>query len=294
MRQIYPAGGSVPEIATVGRGETGAEARSAVAALAEIYAYPGGPGSPAGPGSPVAPWVRANMIASADGASSVNGRSGGLSGPGDQLVFSVLRSLADVIVVGAGTARAEKYRAVRPAEVWPELRDGRTATPPIAVVTTKLALHLDSPLLTGAPSQARTIVLTTEQCPPERRAAAAAGQADVLVAGADRVAPAAMIDALAARGHRRILIEGGPHLLGQINAAGLMDELCLTFSPVLEGGRADRILIPPYEAVPGQQRHEGAAAWPPAGLTLADVLEDHGSLLCRYLTRSPESSGRSG
>lgn len=235
------------------------------------------------------------MIASADGASSLNGRSGGLSGPGDRLVFSVLRSLADVIVVGAGTARAEKYRPVRPAEVWPELRAGRTATPPIAVVTTKLSLDLESPLLTESPPQARTVVLTTQQCPEERRAAAAAGQADVLVAGADRVAPEAMIDALAARGHQRILIEGGPHLLGQINAAGLMDELCLTFSPVLEGGRADRILVPPpFGAVPGQQRCEGAVAWPPADLTLAGVLEDNGSLLCRYLTRSPESSGRSG
>jgi riboflavin biosynthesis pyrimidine reductase len=286
VHQVYPADAARPEIATVSRGDTGDAARSAVAALAGLYAYP------AGPASSAAPWVRANMIASADGAGSLNGRSGGLSGPGDRLAFSVLRSLADVILVGAGTARAEKYRPVKPGEVWPALRDGRAPTPPIAVVTTKLGLDLDSPLLASAPESSRTIVLTTEQCPDERRAAAAAGRADVIVAGADRITPAAMIDALAARGHRRILIEGGPHLLGQITAAGLLDELCLTYSPVLEGGRAGRILIPPYEAFPGQERHEGPAAWPPADLTLAHVLEDSGSLLCRYLAATAPSSTR--
>jgi riboflavin biosynthesis pyrimidine reductase len=293
VRQIYPADAARPQIATVGRADTSDAARSAVVALAELYAYPAGlplPGQPPSaegqPGTAV-PWVRTNMIASADGASTVNGRSGGLSGAGDRLVFAVLRSLADVILVGAGTARAEKYRPVKTGEVWAELRDGRPPTPPIAVVTAKLGLDLDSPLLASAPESSRTIVLTTEQCPDDRRAAAAAGSADVIVAGTDRVTPADMVDALAARGHRRILIEGGPHLLGQVSAAGLLDELCLTFSPVLEGGRADRILIPPYEAAPGQERHEGPAAWPPTGLTLAHILEDDGFLLCRYLTAAP-------
>jgi riboflavin biosynthesis pyrimidine reductase len=279
----------MPEIATVRRGETGEAARSAVAALAALYAYPG-----AGPRSGGRPWVRANMIASADGASSLNGRSSGLSGPGDRLVFSVLRSLADVILVGAETARVEKYRPVSPAEAWAELREGRTVVPPIAIVTTKLALDTGSPLLAGAPEQARTIVLTTEQCPEDRRAAAAAGHADVIVAGADRVRPATMIEALAARGHRRILIEGGPHLLSQVVRDGLLDELCLTFSPVLEGGYAGRILTPPAEAAPGPERHQSPAAWPPTNLALATVLEDNGSLLCRYLTRSPDSPGRPG
>jgi riboflavin biosynthesis pyrimidine reductase len=277
VHQIYPVDAARPEIATVGRGDTGDAARSAVAGMAELYAYP------AAAPSPARPWVRANMIASVDGASTLNGRSGGLSGAGDRLAFSVLRSLADVILVGAGTARAEKYRPVKPGEIWAELRDGRAPTPPIAVVTTKLGLDLDSPLLASAPEGSRTIVLTTEQCPDERRAAAAVGQADVIVAGADRIAPAAMIDALAALGYQRVLIEGGPHLLGQISTAGLLDELCLTFSPVLEGGRAGRILIRPYEAAPGQERPEGPGAWPPTDLTLAHVLEDNGSLLCRYV-----------
>src|SRR5450755_2308348 len=95
--------------------------------LAGLYAYPEDAARAA------RPWVRANMVASADGAAWLAGRAGGLSGLADRMVFSVLRSLADVILVGAGTARAERYRAMSPAEAYPRLREGRTATPPIAV-----------------------------------------------------------------------------------------------------------------------------------------------------------------
>ena len=58
------------------------------------------------------------MISTLDGATSFAGRAGGLGGPGDKLLFSVLRSLADVVLVGAGTARAEHYGPVKlPVEV---------------------------------------------------------------------------------------------------------------------------------------------------------------------------------
>jgi riboflavin biosynthesis pyrimidine reductase len=275
VRQIFPAGTSGHDIATVSRGDNGQPAQAAIAALAELYAYPAPAPGPAVAGQ-AAPWVRANMVASADGASTVSGRSGGLSGAADKLVFSVLRSLADVILVGAATARAEKYRPAKPGEIWGQLRDGRPATPPIAVVTSQLGLDLDSPLLASAAQESRTIVLTTQQCPDDRKA-------DVIVAGTDRVTPAGMIGALADRGYRRILIEGGPSLLGQVAAAGLLDELCVTVSPVLEGGRAGRIMTAPPEAAPGQQRADGPGAWPPADLALAHILEENGFLLCRYL-----------
>jgi riboflavin biosynthesis pyrimidine reductase len=71
-----------------------------------------------------------------------------------------------------------------------------------------------------------------------------------------------------------VLLEGGPALLRQVADAGLLDELCLTFSPVLEGGVAGRILAPPDTP---------AAEAPVARMRLAHVLEDDGSLLCRYL-----------
>ena len=59
-------------------------------------------------------WVRANFITSVDGGATADGTSGGLGGPGDKLIFNVLRELADVIVVGAGTVRMEGYSGAHP------------------------------------------------------------------------------------------------------------------------------------------------------------------------------------
>jgi riboflavin biosynthesis pyrimidine reductase len=272
VRQIFPAAGR-----PIGEPAPGSAGHAALTALARLYRYPEA-GRPAG-----RPWVRANMVASADGAATLDGRSGGLSGPADQVVFAVLRSLADVILVGAGTARIEQYRPVQLAETWPELRAGRPPTPPIAVVTRQLSgLDAAGPLLATAPGQARTIVLTTEAAPAARRAQAAR-TAEVIVTGPDRIAPGAIIAALAERGYRRVLTEGGPRLLEQIVAAGLLDELCLTINPVLAGGWASRIVTAPQAG----GRRAGQADLPaqlgPAELSLAHVLEDSGHLLCRYL-----------
>jgi riboflavin biosynthesis pyrimidine reductase len=273
VRQIYPAADG-PEIGAPGPEPAG---QAALDAIAGLYPYPDA--TPAASG----PWVRANMVMSADGAASLDGRSGSLSGSADRAVFSVLRSLADVILVGAATARIERYRPVRLEETWPSLRAGRPPTPPIAVLTSRMAgLDADSPVLAAGPGQARTIVVTTEAAPAGSRSAVAAN-ADVIVAGSDLVRPAAVIRALADRGYRRLLTEGGPRLLEQIVAAGLLDELCLTVSPVLAGGFAGRIVaVPPAggtradnAALPGQAG--------PTGLRLAHVLADSGYLLCRYL-----------
>ena len=142
MRQIHPAdpAGPPPD-------------------LPARYAYPSA-GQLAG-----RPWVRANMIESADGAAEVGGLSGGLSGPADREVFGLLRALADVILVGAGTARAETVPAGPGAGPLGGTARGRPATPPIAVLTAQLDLDLDSPLLTAAPGDARTIVITTGSAP---------------------------------------------------------------------------------------------------------------------------------
>ena len=252
MRQIYPT-----------------EAGVADTGLAALYAYPDL--AAAGP----APWLRANMVASLDGAASLFGRSGGLSGEADHQIFAVLRALTDVILVGAETARAEHYAPVRPETElrrWAWLRDGRPPSPPIAVVTRGLELDLDSALVADAPEHARTIVITTESAPPARRAAAAR-TADVLVAGDASVDIPVALDVLAERGHRRILAEGGPHLLTEIVCADRLDELCLTLSPLLAGPGAGRI-------VQGPQPPEGNGPWP---CSLAHVLADEGYLFCRYL-----------
>jgi len=251
MRQIYPEPADLDDQELAGR-----------------YHPPGQTGA--------APWLRANMVASLDGAATLGGRSGGLSGGADQRVFALLRALADVIVVGAGTARVEGYRPVRPRTEgvrWAWLRAGRPPSPPIAVVTRRLDLDLDSPLLASSPAHARTIVITTEAAPAGRREAAAAA-ADVIVAGRESVDIRAAVGALAGRGHRQILTEGGPHLLNQIIGAGLLDELCLTVSPLLAGPGHGRIVA--GRSPPGG----GAGA---RELRLAHVLAEDGHLICRYL-----------
>ena len=254
MRKVYP-GGSAPDDA----------------ALAALYAFPD-------LGAPPERWLRANMVASLDGAATVDGRSGGLSNEADQQVFAMLRAQADVILVGAGTVRAEGYGPVRPESEglrWAWLRAGRPPSAPIAVVTRALDLDLGSALIASAPPHARTIVITTESASPGR-CVAAARTAEVIVAGKASVDLKAAVDALAQHGYQRISCEGGPHLLAQLAAEGLLDELCLTVSPLLAGPDAGRI-------VTGGLPMPRGATLP---FTLAHALEDEGHLLCRYVRRS--------
>lgn len=81
--------------------------------------------------------VRANMIFSADGAAAFRGRAGTLSCPADQHLLRDLRAFADVVLVGAGTARAERYGPARFTEAQEALRgaDRGVAPPTIAVVS---------------------------------------------------------------------------------------------------------------------------------------------------------------
>jgi riboflavin biosynthesis pyrimidine reductase len=170
--------------------------------------------------------------------------------------------------VGSGTAEDENYKPARPRPALASLRAGRPATATIAVISGSLDLDLDSPLFTEAPPDARTIVITREAARAELRAAAAK-VADVIVAGQDKVDLAAAVAALADRGLRRVNCEGGPHLLSQVAAAGLLDELTLTVSPTLAGPGAGRIVA--------------GAAFAARPLTLAQVLTEDGFLFCRYV-----------
>ena len=218
-------------------------------------------------------WLRANMVASADGAGSLDSLTAGLSSPADKRLFGLLRVLTDVVLVGAGTARLEQYKPARRRPAMAGLRAAsvgadRPAAPPIALVSRSLDLDLTAPLFTEAPPGARTIVITCARSPDDRRAAAAR-VADVIVAGDLVVDLKQAVAALRDRGLGRILCEGGPHLLGQITADGLLDEFCLTVSPVLAG--------------PGPTRVLAGAPFPAQPLTLAHVLEEDGFLFCRYL-----------
>ena len=229
--------------------------------LPGLYGYPDGR------------WLRANMVATADGAASLNGVTQGISSDTDRRVFALLRTLCDVILVGASTVREEKYKPARPQELWSHLREGRPPTPPIAVVTGRLDLDPGGPLITAAPAYARTIVITTASAPAARRDQLGR-HAEIIIAGQDTVDLRMAVDALAERGHRRMLAEGGPHLLAQLVEAGLLDELCLTIGPQMAGPGADRI-------VAGAGTGSGFSG--PLPLRLAHVLEDQGFLLCRYV-----------
>jgi riboflavin biosynthesis pyrimidine reductase len=216
-------------------------------------------------------WLRANFVSSADGAAYLDGRSGGLSSPDDMKLFGVLRVLADVVLVGAGTARVEDYKPARRRPSLASLRAGRPETATIALVTRTLGLNLGAPLFTETPPDARTIVITCAASDAELREATAK-VADVIVAGEETVDLGEALRALHGRGLSRVLCEGGPHLFGDLVAAGLLDELCLSFSPTLAGPGASRIITgQPSDARPMRLAHLLAG--------------DDGFLFFRYLTQ---------
>lgn len=228
--------------------------------LADAYAYP--------PGD--TPWLRANMVSTLDGAAQHDGRSHPISNDTDMRIFGTLRALADAVVVGAETVRQEGYRPARAREAFAERRAaaGQTVAPAIAVVSASLDLDFSLPLFTSP--LVPTLVVTGAAAPTDRVAAAERAGAVVVVAGEGAVVePERVAPALAERGLTRLLTEGGPRLLGQFVAAGALDELCLTVSPMLTAGDAQRIAW-------------GSALAVPERFVLASVLEEAGFLFTRY------------
>lgn len=213
--------------------------------------------------------LRVNFVSSLDGVIAVEGRSGGLGSPGDKAVFRVLRALADVVLVGHGTAAAEGYRPIAADSPVGRLRAslGRSPTAPIAVVSRRAGLAPGDRLAT-----APTILVTCEAADAGRRAALAEAGVDVLVCGDDDVDLPLALDRLAERGLEQVLCEGGPQLLRAALTAGLVDELALTIAPALVGGESRLV----------------AGALPQlARATLVQVLEEDGVLFTRYGLRSP-------
>jgi riboflavin biosynthesis pyrimidine reductase len=212
-------------------------------------------------------WVRFNFIVGADGAATLAGRSGGLGNAADRRLLSLLRRPADVILVGAGTVRAEGYGGELLDDVGRAWRTGHSLAPRpvVAVVSGTLDLDPRSPFFTEAP--ARPLVFTCADADPGRRRELGA-VADVLLAGRDRVEPVLLASALTAMRFRVIHSEGGPTLFGAFLRAGLVDDLCLSLSPLLVGGGL-RILP--------------VATPEPVRMRLAHVLESEGLLLLRYL-----------
>jgi len=221
------------------------------------------------------PRLRLNFITSLDGAATRDGLSGGLGNADDKLVFDTLRLLSDVLVVGAGTVRAEGYGGIRlpPADAAWRVDNGLAAQPPVAIVSARLDIDPAHPAFTDAVT--RPLVVTHAGSPADRRAALAE-VADVLVCGEETVDLRLMLTTLAAHGHTQVLCEGGPHLFGALIEADCVDELCLTLSPLLEGGSAGRIARGGAQA--GRE------------MTLLHVLPAGDMLFLRYARRAPLSS----
>jgi riboflavin biosynthesis pyrimidine reductase len=244
MRQLFPVPGDVDPVDAYGRLTTLSSGR---------------------------PRVRLNMIASVDGAATVDGRSGALGGPSDKATFAVLRSLADVVLVGAGTMRAEGYGPARLADDARKRRQdlGLPPVPPIAVISRACQLDWAAPFF--AEAEQRPLIVTVASAAAADRARAAE-VADVIVSGEVDVDLTQALGALAARGHTNVLAEGGPGIAAQLAADGLIDDVCLTVAPMLVAGRGPRIL-------------DGGALTTLAGLELECVLEADGYLFLRYARR---------
>lgn len=214
-------------------------------------------------------WVLGHMVAGLDGTTAVRGRVGPLSTAPDQKLFRQMRELADVVLVGAETVRREGYAPIglSPAAIERRVTAGRTPTPPVAVVSGSLDLDWQSSVFAGAPADARTLIVTSAAAEPEKLASAEQ-VADVVFAGQERVEARLAVAALADRGFRVVVCEGGPTWLGELVAAQRVDELCLSIAPLMGG-----------DPLPVAVTPAGAGV---TDFDLRHVLIDDGTLFLRY------------
>ena len=214
------------------------------------------------------PWVMANMISSVDGAVAIDGVSGGLGGPGDKAAFRAIRAVADVIVAASGTVIAENYRRPQTPPDIQEMRvaRGQSPLPRIAIVSGSLNIAPDHRVFDP---EAPPLVITHAQSPADRRRMLG-DVADIIVAGDGSVDFADALQQLKALGADTVLVEGGPTLNAAFVGEDLIDEFCLSFSPLLVGGSGPRV-------VGSTHSHD------PRPLHLDRTLHEDGFLFHRYL-----------
>ena len=201
-------------------------------------------------------WVRVNFVMSLDGAiCGPDGVSQPLGTDADRRVFTLARALSDVVLVGAGTVRAEDYRP---------------STRPLAIVSRRLDLVPSLRLFADrGPEHVRPLVMTTELA-AKRAPDWLVAQADLVPCGEQEVDVAAVLDHLTDAGMTRVLCEGGPALLTELLRQDLVDEILLTLSPTLVGGDAHLVSLP-------------GGLHPARRFRTAQVLEHDGTVLTRLL-----------
>jgi riboflavin biosynthesis pyrimidine reductase len=220
-------------------------------------------------------WVRANFVSTLDGAAAGDdGRSGSINTGADRDVFALLRALSDVVLIGAGTARAEGYRRLTIRSPLDKLRQSRPAHPAIAVFSRSGEVPPD--LSQGRDSSGEVILVTCQSAGGAAidRARSSLGADQVIIAGDASVDLASAVGSLAGRGLPRMLCEGGPHLMGDLTAAGLLDELALTIAPTLIAGDHPRITAGPPVA---------------ANLLPRLLIESDGTILGRWSRPLPQT-----
>ncbi len=214
------------------------------------------------------PYLLMNFVASADGRATIDGRSGPLGSRTDMEMLQRLRTRVDAVMIGAGTMRVERYgRMVSDPEYRAYRESTGLAADPLAVlVSASLDLPWDAPLFTDGGGE--VVVFTT-----------VGGEAPETPTPVELVRHEGEVDLARAlawlkeeRAIRSVLCEGGPHLHGQLQCEGLVDELFLTLAPKLAGGDERSILSAPLED--------------PVGLELAWLLEAESELFCRYRVSS--------
>lgn len=216
------------------------------------------------------PHLRLNFVSSLDGAATLDGRSGGLGNPQDQRVMELLRTLSDVVLVGAGTVRVEGYGSLslgHDSVRW-RVDHGLSTQPVFAIISGRL--DLDPAAGPFADPPVRPLIFTHDGAPADRRRELSR-VADVLSCGADAVDLRQVRAELNARALPQMLCEGGPSLLGSMLAADVVDELCLSLGATMVGGESRRIAVSDEETV--------------RQMRLAGVLRADDMLLLRYLRR---------
>jgi riboflavin biosynthesis pyrimidine reductase len=192
--------------------------------------------------------VYANFVSSIDGVAALgSGISAGsvISGkfPADRFLMGLLRACADAVVIGAGTLRATPGHVWTPAHVFPDLAAefaklrvalGRSPEPRLVVLTESGRMHREHPALK------RGAIIVTSEAAAKRIARRLPPACEVIGLGRGKSLNLERVfRELRNMGFDAILTEGGPHLMGGLIKAGLLDEIFLTLSPIIAGRKKE-------------------------------------------------------
>jgi riboflavin-specific deaminase-like protein len=213
------------------------------------------------------PLVAVNFATTLDGRASIGGVSGPIGSRTDTAMLVGLRTRFDAVMIGAGTMRAERYGRIVADREARERRErlGLPRDPLMVIVSGRLDLPWDAQLFTDGGG--RVLIFTASEAePPETTTPVHVVRHEHFV---DIVE--AMRHLRQDCGVRSLLCEGGPGLHNQLEGAGYVDDLFLTFAPKLSGGEAPRIIEGDLPAI--------------AELELSWLLEERSELLARYHRR---------